>query len=68
MDDDLVAMATFLGIYALLALGLNLVWGMPGMINLLHEERWYDDADVSIGLVFAALAVPAYLIAGSRAA
>src|SRR5581483_3714363 len=27
-------MATFAGIYALLALGLNLVWGMAGMINL----------------------------------
>jgi branched-chain amino acid transport system permease protein len=27
-------MATFAGIYALLALGLNLIWGMAGMINL----------------------------------
>src|SRR6185503_9912419 len=27
-------MATFAGLYALLALGLNLVWGMTGMINL----------------------------------
>src|ERR1051325_1350684 len=34
MDNYLVAMATFAGIYALLALGLNLVWGMAGMINL----------------------------------
>ena len=32
-----------------------------GTINILHEERWYDDADVSIGLDFAALAVPAFL-------
>jgi transcriptional regulator with GAF, ATPase, and Fis domain len=34
-----------------------------GTINLLHEEGWYDDADVSIGLTFAALAIPAYLLA-----
>ena len=34
MDNYLVAMATFAGIYALLALGLNLIWGMAGMINL----------------------------------
>ena len=34
MDNYLVAMATFAGFYALLALGLNLVWGMTGMINL----------------------------------
>ena len=27
-------MATFAGIYALLALGLNLIWGMGGMVNL----------------------------------
>src|SRR5204862_1623202 len=30
----LVAMVTFAGLYGLLALGLNLVWGMAGMINL----------------------------------
>src|SRR2546428_9972435 len=34
MDNYLVAMATFACLYALLALGLNLVWGMAGMINL----------------------------------
>src|SRR5438067_1349613 len=34
MDNYLVAMATFAGIYALLALALNLIWGMAGMINL----------------------------------
>jgi branched-chain amino acid transport system permease protein len=27
-------MLTFAGLYGLLALGLNLVWGMAGMINL----------------------------------
>ena len=34
MDNYLVAMAVFACLYALLALGLNLVWGMAGMINL----------------------------------
>jgi len=34
MEGYLVAMATFAALYALLALGLNLVWGMTGMINL----------------------------------
>jgi branched-chain amino acid transport system permease protein len=34
MDNYLVAMLTFAGLYALMALGLNLVWGMTGMINL----------------------------------
>lgn len=29
-----------------------------GTVNLLHEERWYDEADVPIGLLFAGLAVP----------
>ena len=34
MQNYLVAMAVFACLYALLALGLNLVWGMAGMINL----------------------------------
>ena len=34
MMNYLVAMLTFAGLYALMALGLNIVWGMAGMINL----------------------------------
>ncbi len=34
MDNYVVAMLTFAGFYALLALGLNVIWGMAGMINL----------------------------------
>src|SRR4026209_408521 len=34
MENYLIAMAVFAWLYALLALGLNLVWGMTGMINL----------------------------------
>src|SRR5579863_9581534 len=32
--DYLVGMLTYAGLYALMALALNLVWGMGGMINL----------------------------------
>src|ERR1700704_645759 len=34
LTNYLVAMATFAGLYALMALGLNIVWGMTGLINL----------------------------------
>jgi branched-chain amino acid transport system permease protein len=34
MTNYLVAMATFGAIYAILALGLNVMWGMTGMVNL----------------------------------
>jgi branched-chain amino acid transport system permease protein len=32
--DYLLAIAVFAGLYALMALGLNLIWGLAGMINL----------------------------------
>jgi hypothetical protein len=31
-----------------------------GTLNILHEERWYDEADFALGAIFAALAVPAF--------
>ena len=34
MTSYLIAMTIFAGLYALMALGLNIVWGMAGMINL----------------------------------
>jgi hypothetical protein len=34
-----------------------------GTINISNAAGWYDESDVPIGLVFAALAVPAYLSA-----
>jgi branched-chain amino acid transport system permease protein len=34
LRNYLIAMATFAGLYGILALGLNLIWGMAGMINL----------------------------------
>jgi hypothetical protein len=51
------------------SLGCDSVMNLPvvhngellGTINILHEEGWYGEADVPPGLLFAALAVPAYL-------
>lgn len=34
MTSYLAAMAVFTGLYALMALGLNLIWGLAGMVNL----------------------------------
>lgn len=44
-------------------LNIPVVWnGLTlGTINLLHEERWYDDGDVPLGQIFASLAVPGFL-------
>ena len=44
-------------------LNLPVVWdGRPlGTINLLHEEGWYEPGDTGLGLLFAALAIPAFL-------
>ena len=44
-------------------LNLPVVWDgrSLGAINLLHEEGWYDTGDAGLGLLFAALAIPAYL-------
>lgn len=44
-------------------LNLPVVWDgrSLGTINLLHEEHWYDEGDAGIGLLFATLAVPAFL-------
>lgn len=42
-------------------LNLPVVWDgrVLGTLNLLHEAQWYTEADVPVGLTFAALAVPA---------
>ena len=34
MENYLVAMGVTAGLYALMALGVNLTWGMAGMVNL----------------------------------
>jgi hypothetical protein len=42
-------------------LNVPVVWDgrVLGTMNLLHEAEWYDDGDATLGLAFAALAVPA---------
>jgi hypothetical protein len=61
--------------HALIAsLGCDSVLNLPvafdgrllGTLNLLHEARWYGEADVPVGVIFAALAVPGYLALGAR--
>lgn len=44
-------------------LNVPVVWDgrVLGTINLLHEVGWYDDTDASVGRLFGALAIPAYL-------
>jgi hypothetical protein len=37
-----------------------------GTINLLHEERWYDEGDVPLARLFAGLATPAFLSLSGR--
>ena len=32
-------------------------------LNLLHEAHWYDESDIPTGEAFAALAVPAFVVA-----
>jgi hypothetical protein len=62
------ALIASLGCDSIINLPVRWNGNVLGTVNLLHEEGWYDDADVSIGLTFAALAVPAYLLARSRPA
>jgi hypothetical protein len=44
-------------------LNVPVVWEgrILGTVNLLHEEDWYDEGDLPLGQVFAALGVPAFL-------
>lgn len=45
-------------------INIPVVWNdrLLGTLNLLHEEQWYEEADIPIGLTFAALAAPALLL------
>jgi hypothetical protein len=61
--------------HALIAsLGCDSVLNIPvahdgrvlGTLNLLHEARWYEEADAAPGLLFAALAAPGYLILAGK--
>ena len=44
-------------------LNVPVVWDgrILGTLNLLHEAGWYDETDVAVGQLFAALTIPALL-------
>jgi ABC-type branched-subunit amino acid transport system permease subunit len=51
--DYLIAMLTFWGIYAILAIGLNVVWGYTGLINIGHVAFFAIGAYTSALLTLA---------------
>jgi len=61
--------AVFFDHELILSLGCASVLNVPvvwdgrtlGTINLLHEAGWYDEGDVTVAQIFAALAAPALL-------
>jgi hypothetical protein len=55
------ALIESLGCASVLNLPVRYDGRILGTVNLLHEEAWYDEADVPLGLGFAALAAPALL-------
>ena len=57
-DHELIAS---LGCASVLNLPVVYDGQILGTVNLLHEERWYEEGDIPVGLTFAALVVPAYL-------
>lgn len=58
MLSYLLATLTFAGIYAMLALGLNVIWGMAGMINLGLAGYFAVGAYVSALVTVAGLPIP----------
>jgi branched-chain amino acid transport system permease protein len=64
----LTAMAISAGIYALLALGVNLTWGMAGMINLGLAGFFAVGAYATALLTKAGIAIPFGIAAGAVAA
>lgn len=64
----LVAMAISAGIYALLALGVNLTWGMAGMVNLGLAGFFAVGGYATALLTKAGVAIPFGIAAGALAA
>ncbi len=76
MTSYLIAMATFASIYAILALALNVIWGMTGMVNLgivgfyavgayisaLLTTRWHLPIAVGFAAAMAGTAVVGALV------
>lgn len=69
MENYIVAMLVFAGLYGLMALGLNVVWGMAGMINLGLVGFFAFGAYVS-ALLTKALGLPIWfgVVAGAAGA
>src|ERR1051326_6726168 len=71
MENYLIAMAVSAGLYALMALGLNVIWGMAGQVNLGLVGFFAVGAYVSalltlkLGVPIAAGVVAAALIAAA---
>jgi branched-chain amino acid transport system permease protein len=68
MTAYLTAMAISAGIYALLALGVNLTWGMAGMVNLGLAGFFAVGAYATAMLTKAGVAIPLGIAAGGAAA
>jgi hypothetical protein len=62
--------ASFADAELILSLGCESVVNLPvifdghvlGTLNLLHEAHWYDETDLPLGLTFAALAIPGFVV------
>jgi branched-chain amino acid transport system permease protein len=68
MTAYLTAMAISAGIYALLALGVNLTWGMAGMVNLGLAGFFAVGAYATAMLTKAGVAIPLGIAAGAATA
>ena len=68
MTSYLLATLTFAGIYAMLALGLNVIWGMAGMINLGLAGYFAVGAYVSALVTVAGLPIAAGAVVAIAAA
>ncbi len=60
MTSYLAAMAVFAGLYALMALGLNLIWGLAGMVNL-GLVGFYAIGAYTSALLSVKLGIPPWL-------
>lgn len=54
------ALIASLGCHSIINLPVAEAGETLGTFNLLHEENWYDESDLVVGAVFAALMVPVY--------
>jgi branched-chain amino acid transport system permease protein len=68
MVTYIIVMATSAGIYALLALGVNLTWGVAGMVNLGLAGFFAVGAYATAMLTKAGVAIPLGIAAGAVAA